>query len=170
MSESRIYLKFLRENLFILLGVPLLITSVAGYLLFKNPPIKHTYHTLVTMPHDDQNAPSRSLMVEEVVSLLRQQQTQQQLNVSKEVKLSIHKASPFTIAIESSAKTMHPELVSVTDDLISFSQRKYPFLEQSAGDAFGKVNYTFIYLLATAGVSILLAFILSLARHYIRYY
>lgn len=164
MRESRIYLKFLKENVLIFVLTHVIALLLMGYYLYKYPPIRYTYQTQIIAEHDDQNAASRTLMIDEVVSLLRQQ------HVAPEVKISIYKASPFTVSIKSSSNTMHPKLVSVTKELISFSQSKYSFLEESEGDAFGKVNYSLIYLYATVASSILIALIISLIRHYIRYY
>jgi hypothetical protein len=170
MRESRIYLKFLKENLLILIVVPIIISLITlATLNTLNLLNSYSYSRQFEVAHSNEDAQVISMETENLVSKLRSSQLQPQLIGKSSVKISVVKSAPFMFVVSTSSNQETEDLTAVSNTLVSFSHSQGLAISEVGTPTFNRNSYFVRYLFSSIVVGEVLAILISLIRHYFRY-
>ncbi len=148
--ESRLYLDFLKQNL-IILAVPILFGAGLGLVYSQN--LYSLYHSslLLEMDYTETSLRDRGLLTDQATAILRSAQIQDQLNLTKNNKLTIYKSGPVAISVESQGPDpieTHADL----DGIKAYATQSYPL--HSVGEIITSIKPKKIWLLVLIGGTI----------------
>lgn len=100
MLESRAYLNFFKQNvLFLLLG--LVLGGVGGYFYQLNKPVFYKGSSLYEINYDVSNITQKTLLVDEIVTVVRSKNATNKFDLTADSFLRIYKEGPLSFSVES---------------------------------------------------------------------
>lgn len=96
MRESRLYLKFLQENLLFILA-PAVIFLLMVFLFQKTSPVVYVSQAMFEMAHDRGEIAEKVLLADQVVTVIRSENLKKSLGVGESSLVQVFKPGPLAI-------------------------------------------------------------------------
>ncbi|MBI4040161.1 hypothetical protein HY389_02295 [Candidatus Daviesbacteria bacterium] len=166
MRESRLYLSFLKDNLW-LIFIPSVVVGLGAYAYqLKQPPKFHTSQ-LLQMDYNDKNIQDRIVLTDEAVTQIRSANLQGQLKVGTGERVNLFKPGPLSINLEVISGSKDRNLADISQ-INQFASAKFPL--KTVGETVTIITKTpeVIFGLVGTTLGFALGILISLIRTYWR--
>jgi len=167
-KESATYLGFFKENTLLIL-IPAFTVSLSAYFYqLQQPPIFHK-SILMEMEYNQEDVLKKITLADEAVTLLRTSQVQQELGISKDLKVTTVKNGPLAINLDVSGRD-EAKINTDLDKLAIYSKERFPL--KNVGVSVESIKKTSEFIYATGGLmaGLLIGIFFSLIKTYFKKY